>query len=65
MSISNVSPDIARASNIIFITNLPRYVVHAEVEEVRIFATTGHEGFARRETLLHVPFEPEEQSAEV
>jgi len=42
-----------------------RYVVHAEMEEVRIAAATSHEGLAGRETLLHVSLEPEEQSAKV
>lgn len=40
--------------------NLPRHVVHAEMEKVRIAVATGHEGFAGRETFLYVPFEPEE-----
>lgn len=51
--------------NFCFVINLHRYVVHAEVEEVRIFTTTGHERRAGREALLHVPFEPEEQFAEI
>lgn len=42
-----------------------RYVVHAEMEEIRISAATGDEGLAGREALLHVPLEPEEQSAKV
>jgi len=46
-------------------SSMRRHVVHAEVEEVRVPAATGHERHAGREAFLHVPLEPEEQPAKV
>lgn len=51
--------------NFPFVVNLRRHVVYAEVEKVRIFTTTGYERCIGREALLHVPFESEEQFAEI